>query len=480
MKKFGLLLILALVLGLAMPAMGADFSFHGDFNNRFQLYTNQNSFFDAEQEGVLREQKVEDNFGEAKYRLWTEAATNDGNVKGVFAIEFGGLRYGENDTSPGASNKNQGGGFSGDGVNIETRWAYTDFQIPFIDGKNRLQMGLNSQTMNKYFWAETVMGVKNYGSFDSLDYTVAWFRPRETNANTKDDTGQDLDSFYGRINIKPTDDLSLGFFGVYLYKDDPENTAAITDRGYEIKSFADDAEFNMFTIGVDGGYSVVLDPGKLFFKWDALYQGGEINNASFTPTAPGDQTGAALPGSSANEDFDMNAYFFHLDAGFSWDKSTLTYTFWYASGDDDPEDDDFEGYLAVDVDSFDNHILFESLVDDNVFTERHYILDKGFIMNKLAFDYKATDRLKLGAAVMYMLTAEDIEYIDNDGDDQSEDTIGFEIDADMSYTLFKGLTFNLAAGYLIADDAMDYFEEDTDGNSDEDIFRLMSSIRYKF
>jgi hypothetical protein len=79
-----------------------------------------------------------------------------------------------------------------------------------------------------------------------------------------------------------------------------------------------------------------------------------------------------------------------------------------------------------------------------------------------------------------MLTAEDIEYIDNDGDSQKEDTIGFEIDADMSYTLFQGLTFNLAAGYLFADDAMDYFEEDADGSSDEDIFRLMSSIRYKF
>jgi len=185
-------------------------------------------------------------------------------------------------------------------------------------------------------------------------------------------------------------------------------------------------------------------------------------------------------GGRANDDFDMKAYFFHLDAGFTWDKSTLTYTFWYASGDDDPTDDDFEGYVAVDVDSFDNVVLFESLADDNVFTERHYLLDKGFIMNKLRFDYKATDRLNVGVAAMYMMTAENIEYIDNNANSQKEDTIGFEIDADMSYTLFQGLTFNLAAGYLFADDAMDYFEEDTDGRSDEDIFRLLSSIRYKF
>ena len=480
MKKLWILLIFLLALGFTVPVMGAEFTFNGDLNNRFQLYTNQNGFFVAEQAGVIRDKDVNDNFGEAKYRLWAEASTNDGNVKGVYAIEFGGLKYGENSSTAG-DNKNQGGSFSGDGVNIETRWAYTDFQIPFADSKNRLQMGLNSQTINKYFWQETVMGVKNYGSFDPIDYEVAWFRPVDTNAATKDDKGQDLDAFYGRINSKPMDDLSLGLFGLYFYKDDPETAAAITDRGYEIRLFARNAEFNMYTIGLDGGYNLVLDPGKLFFKWDAIYQGGKIKNASFTTTGPGtNQTAAAGVGGRADEDFDVNAFFLHLDVGFNWDKSTLTYTFWYASGDDDPTDKDFEGYVAVDVDSFDGHVLFESLTDDNVFTERHYMLDKGFIMNKVRFDYNATDRLKVGAAMMYMMTAEDIEYIDNNGDSQSEDTIGFEIDADMSYTLFQGLTFNLAAGYLFADDAMDYFEEDADGNSDENIFRLMSSIRYKF
>jgi hypothetical protein len=472
MKRFGVLLVFAQVLGLAMPSVGAEFSFHGDLNNRFQLYTNQNDFFRAEQQGIIRG-NVYDNFGEAKYRFWTEAATNDGDVKGVFAVEIGGLRYGES---------GKGAEFSGDGINIETRWLYTDFQIPFIEGKNRLQMGLNSQTINQYFWAETVMGVKNYGTFEPIDYTLAWFRPIETNANRSDQTGQDLDGFYGRINTKPTDNLLLGFFGLYFYKDDPQGTAAIEDRGYEIKQFARDAEFNMYTIGVDGGYNVVLDPGKLFFKWDAMYQGGKINNATFTPTAPGDQTGAALPGSAVGEDFDVKAYFLHLDAGFSWDKSTLTYTFWYASGDDDPEDDDFKGYLAVDVDSFDNHILFESLMDDDVFTERHYLLDKGFVMNKLEFRHKWTDKLETRLAAMYMLTAEDIEYIDQDNDRQRNDEIGFEVDGHLIYKIFPGLTFNLAGGHLFANDAMDYFEKNSnvDGKSDSDISRVMTSIRYKF
>ena len=95
MKKFGLLLMFALVLGFTIPALGAEFTVHGDFNNRFQLFTNQNGFFVAEQQGVIRDKTVNDNYGEAKYRMWTTAATNEGDVKAVYGIELGALRYGE-------------------------------------------------------------------------------------------------------------------------------------------------------------------------------------------------------------------------------------------------------------------------------------------------------------------------------------------------------------------------------------------------
>lgn len=473
MKKLVLLLIFALVLGLTVPALGVDLEFHGDLNNRFQVYTNQNDFFRAEQQGITRDKKVVDNFGEIKYRLWTEASTNDGKVKGVYAIEVGGLRFGE---------AGKGAEFSGDGINVETRWAYTDLQIPGIDSKNRLQIGLNSQKINKYFWAETVMGVKNYGSpTDLVDYTVAWYRPIETNAATENDTGQDLDGFYGRANFKPSDNLLVGVFGLWFYKDDPQGTDAIEDRKYEIKQFARNAEFNQYTLGIDGNYKTDMGPGNLFLNYDLLYQGGKIKNASFTTTAPGDQTGATA-GGRAGADFDVSAYFLHLDVGYKWDKSTLKYTFWYASGDDDPNDTDFKGFLAVDVDSFENHVLFESIADDDVFTERYYFLDKGFVMNKLRFDYQFTNKLKAGVAAMYMLTAEDIQYFDKNGTLQKQDKIGFELDADMKYKIYKGLTFNMAAGFLFADDAMDFFEENSqvDGKADNDIFRWMASIRYKF
>ena len=228
----------------------------------------------------------------------------------------------------------------------------------------------------------------------------------------------------------------------------------------------------MYTVGTDGH----MDMDQFFVKWDLMYQFGSVDYVLGT-----DLNGTANP--TGLENCDVSAYFLHADVGMKMGKSTLTYTFWYASGDDSPFDDDFDAFLATDVDIFDNIILMEGgWADDDYFTERPYMLDRGFIMNKLALDYQATERTKLGIAGMYMMTAEDLEYTAFNGKAVSEDTIGFEIDAYVKFKLFKNVELAVNAGYLFADDAMDYFEVDKiqDGRSDEDIFRSDMRIRYKF
>ena len=79
---------------------------------------------------------------------------------------------------------------------------------------------------------------------------------------------------------------------------------------------------------------------------------------------------------------------------------------------------------------------------------------------------------------MYMMTAEDIEYYDNQGRKQSDDSLGFEIDAYMKYMLYSNVEFAINAGYLFADDAMDFFEVESirDGSSDEDIFLTSARV----
>jgi hypothetical protein len=110
------------------------------------------------------------------------------------------------------------------------------------------------------------------------------------------------------------------------------------------------------------------------------------------------------------------------------------------------------------------------------------MLDKGFVMNKLAVDYQWTQKLKIGGAGMYLMTAEDFEYIDDGGSSQSDDKLGIEINGYLKYMLFQNVEVALNAAYLFADDAMDFFEVggQRDGSSDEDIFVSSARVRFKF
>ena len=168
MKKLGLTIVILAIMGFAPPIMAANFAFHGDMNNRFLIYTNHQDWLNNEQEGILEDKTVEAYYGELKYRFWFEAADDDENVKGVYAIEIGGIRFGEGTD----------GDFSGDGVDLETRWAYFDFQTPGVERKMRWRMGLTPWKINSFFWQETATGLTLYGDAgEMMDYQAAWIRP---------------------------------------------------------------------------------------------------------------------------------------------------------------------------------------------------------------------------------------------------------------------------------------------------------------
>jgi hypothetical protein len=233
---------------------------------------------------------------------------------------------------------------------------------------------------------------------------------------------------------------------------------------YELKFWGDACDMDLLTIGTDGTFTV----DNFFGRWDIMYQDGSFDDVSF-----------------AGDDYDLQAWFAHVDLGFKMDAWKFTYTFWYASGDNDPGDDDMDAFMAVDIDRKDSICIFKaSYTDDDTFTEKEYLLDKGFIMNKLAADYKASRKLTMGGAVMYMMTAEDVEY-----GSYSDDKIGLEIDGYLKYKIYENLEFAVNAGYLFADDALDFYErnsagdavaDEPDGNSDENVFVSTARVRYKF
>ena len=465
-KPLKILLAVLLALAVATPAMAMKFEFHGDFFTRFMVYTDQVGFFGSDSGSqVLDPNDRADSWGEIKSRLVFSGANDDGSVIGVYALEVGALRFGRD---AGVGNSLQGG-FSGDGVNVETRWFYTDFQIPGVASKARFQLGLFSNTVNPFFWAETAMGVKFYTD----NFYVAWLRGKEKLTGSAQDWGDnDLDSLTARYDLK-MDPFKVGLFASYLWQNAPLPTAGFIDMStfdalasYEVKKLPD-INFNLLALGVDGGWSTKTGFGKVFINWDLIYETGKLEDVSF------DNATRISP--------DISAYLLHADIGANFGAATLTLTSYYASGQDQSSSStDIDAYIAVDVDRTDSIVLQEGgYTDDTYFTERPYVHDYGLWLNKLALDYQATKKTKLGAAILYLQTAEDA--ILSTGKKTKD--IGTEFDAYVSHKIYDNLEAALNFGYLWSGDVMDDFETGTtagNGKADADIFRSTAMIRYMF
>jgi hypothetical protein len=457
MKKLTLLTGVLLALGFAGSAPAAEFKFHGDLNNRFMVYTDQGGMYGGAETirtgtGTPINDGVDESWGDIKYRLWVEAATDDGKVKGVYAIELGAIKFGDS---------TRGGAFSGDGVNIETRLAYTDFQLPGVANKARVTIGLLPFYVNSFVWQETAMGVRFNGAAGPVDYTLAWVRGRESfNNDPGDDLFEDLDALTARVDLKPTKNAKIGLFALYQTQDPGSDgiVAFAPATQYQVKLLPA-VDLSLYTFGTDGSLTFPAPFGNAFLNWDLIYQGGSLDD------------------NTVNRD--VGAYFAHLDLGANIGKIRLTYTTWYASGDDNRTDGDVDNFMSTDVDRFDSVIFFEGgYTDDNYFTEAPHILDKGLFFNKLALDFKHSGRLSLGGALLHLRTAEDLTL----GNGTTSKKLGTEIDAYVSYKLYASTELAVNAGYLFADDGMDAFEVTAlrNGQSDNDVFRSTARVRYSF
>lgn len=465
----GLLGAAALVSGDLAQAF--QYEFHGDLNNRFQLYSNQRDWFRGAgltgKRNRLLDDGKDDNFGEIKYRLWTNVGTDNGEVKGVYAVEIGGIRFGEG----------SGGDFSGDGTNVETRWAYVDFGIPTAMDQ-RVTVGLQPISVNKHLWQETVTGVKLSGPMDAVPggrYQLLWGRGDEAAPNddpneVNDDGFSGADNFALNLDGHLAPGLKAGAFVLYQRNDQTsEGTGTLDVINYEIKSIADNSKYSIFNFGTDGSFTTPVPVGQAFFNWNLIYQTGEIEDVALT-TLDG-STGPA-------QDFDLNAFFGRADLGVDTGMSKLTYTFWYSSGDDSANDDDLDAFIATDVDINESMIFQENMTDDDYFAETHYLLDKGYIFNKLQLDHKVTPKVTASGMVIYNMLAEDVTLADGSKDN----ALGVEFGGRLSYKPFPSLELATEAAYLLAGDAMDAFEESAiqDGDGDQNIFHWAARIRYKF
>ncbi len=425
------ILALALVFMGAFTAQAVNLEVHGQFGNKIQTTNSTGLITGKTAADQLNNKDLDDTWGELQFRLWTVASSDDGNVKGVWAMEVGTATYGDTTL-----------GFATNATEIENRMMYVDFQLPWFASSNRLAVGLQWVTINPWLWDETAAGIRNYGSFDlggtAFAYQIGWMRDDDNSEVRKNDiatpaTGNNNDSDYwfARVDFAPkglpVENLNVGLFAVY-------NMDATVDQ-------------NVWSLGIDGGFAVSgVDVGL-----NLIYQTGDDD---------------------ANNK-DISAWFFEGSLGYKvTEQMKVAFEFWYASGDDNPNDGDIENYQAIEMHTMGSVVLFEDATfDDGSYVSRNpYLNSLGFIMYRLRADYQATPKLALCAAVNYMQYAEDAS--------NGEDTLGWEIDFYADYELYKGLKLNLAAGYLFADDALDAYG--TSPADADDMYRVSAGVTFEF
>lgn len=448
MKKWQVLLAAVLGAALATPAMAINVEWHGDLNNRFSYSTQADlskrtvkdsakyvsiggasSYSNLKNSGATKKgENDSDFFGELKYRMWLQASDDENKVKGVVAFEFGSSKFG-----------GEGADFGGDDNVFELRWAYTDIEVPF-DPTSRLTVGLQPVGYNALLWSDNAAGVKWKRKSGSWTYSLGWFRDDvASNKVAGGDDKSDYDDAYAAdLTYRFENGNSLNTFVVFM------------DSG-EVDSEVDDVVTNAQDTEIWLGLS-----GK--GKWGAL---------------SGTATGIYLVGElSADEgDYDRSAFLFHGQLDYTVGANTFILGGLYASGDDDPNDDDLENFDVIDISTsmLGSVVIFDNYCDDNSFSQAPYIFDQGYKLLYAGLTHKLNKKTKVWAKYLWHNTAED-ELL-------GEDEIGHEFVAGVSYTIMKGLKAEINAGYLVGGDAWDALG--TDGDSD-DVFRTDARLRFKF
>lgn len=463
MKQMRIVLATLIAMAMAAPAMAINVEWHGHLNNRFSYSTQADMSVRTSKDSekylgsfsvpgaaivaaqgkvtvpsTKKESNDSDFFGEIKYRMHMVVSDDEKKVKGVVGFEFGSSKFG-----------GSGADFGGDDDVFELMWAYTDIELPF-DPASRLTVGLQPVGYNPLLWSDNAGGVKWTRKDGSWAYSLGWFRNDWNGSNST--SGGDRktaydDAYAADLTYTFDNGNSLNAFVVYM--DQGEETVGYTNviTG-DFASLATDVQDEEIWLGLSGQG-----------KWDNL-------SGMFT----GMYLTGEVSSSDLGESLDRKAFLFHGQLDYAVGKNTYTLGGLYASGDDDPFDGDAENFDVIDISTsmIGSVVIFDNFADDNSFSQAPYVFDQGYKMIYAGVARQLNDKTKVWAKYFWHNTAED-ELL-------GDDDLGHEFVVGTSYTIMKGLTADINAGYLVAGDAWEAMA----GGDGDDVFRTDARIQFKF
>ena len=304
-----LMLACTMVFGAVVSSSATEFKASGTLDMAFEWLDNPNP--EAASNG---------DYFTAIQRLRTkiDIIANE-SLKGVYYLEVGTIRWGDID---------DGGAIGTDGVNVETKRLYLDFQMPHTSLS--LRMGLQGLALpglannNPVLDDDVAAIVANYEFSDRFNVVAAWARAADTEdytpATPTSKTKYDVFTIIGGLNFEPVTVV-------------PYIAYAAIGRNADVQTFWDD-DADSETVDVIGATN---DRDVWWLGVSAKSACWERLNLAFD-FVWGQSDGADVVGDPANPNSrDQSGFYALLHGDYKMENYTPTLDLWYSSGDDDSE-----------------------------------------------------------------------------------------------------------------------------------------------
>ena len=451
MKKLIILMFAALlVFAFTVPAAAVEHQFGGYWRTRAYMQKNFNGF-DATIKGTAN---GDVGVIDTRTRLYYTAVIND-NLKLVNKFEMDATWGGQDTTFIGQSLRNSYGDFGADGIALEIKNSYAEFN--WLNSIWRV--GVQPWILNKGFQSDLdAPGVLwMYPSGDHL-YGAGYVRVLEGGGGY--DMGEDDIEFFALFAVfKLAEGMTIQPWTSYAYSDTGglvwRNAAATNWPAFTGQATTGDGTISAHRIGFDFNWNT-----DQFGLWvEGIYLFGSI-------------------GYDAANDFDLGAYLGAFGGHWNLGAGDIHCEFFYASGDDNPNDHDWEQFSVFEGQShywaeimglglFDNQASANSPADN--------VIGNIYAAN-LGVTWTFAEKHKITADLWYAARIEKTTPLV--AFTFPDESLGTELDLRYTYPIVEGLNLDLVAAYLFAGDGT--YKQVGAGPDSEDPYELGMQLSLSF
>ncbi len=486
MKKLLTVTVAALlIVGLAATTYAMEFKTSGFIRVRTAWYVNAGdpgfpaSTFVA---GVPTPSDALDDsnaWTDARARLYLDWIASE-DLMGSMRFEIDSTRFGE-----GSGDRNKAGYWGADRSAFEVKQFYIDFKVPGIAefAPNRLRAGVQALSLRSHIWTYIDgAGVRWQVDTGPVRHYFNWFKPWEGTDHQYDDS--DLYVYRGILSL-PDFPVRPGAFFAYLNSNDDPFGAGGTVA---------DGEYYWIGVNVDGKV------GPVNLQTDFIYFGGTAEATSLAKNL-------GLIAGTVVDDADFGGWAFWADVNADLGVGpglNVGGTLMYCTGNDLDEfnkpSPDLEAYYvppATEGNPLLSVVFWPSAVHDGVNIARVGGRSSGTTVQQRFYgglwtikgyaSIKPLDWLKVTGYAMWIGdTTESGNSIGNALDPtelsgfRDDDDIGLEFGAIVDMSIYKNLTYSVGAGWLLAGDALDTFDQLGLNQEVDDPWAIVSQLIFKF